>query len=243
MANEIIKRTFFGGFKREDVINYIESLQMELVEAQRRADSAEQAAEKAKRQCVQYTRLAEELEQEKEKSAALEAERDAAAAKAEEYLTMVGECDRQLAEMEEKLKALEESCADISDSEKQINGLVLDAVMYSDKITCKAKDAALAVSRDTQDTINATAQDIETIGSEIGRISLDFSDTVSRLSVKLGVLTKSISQLNSGLESDVPEEDDGQFHLGEDGLLFLDEIYLQRMKQIEQERNHGGIQD
>lgn len=232
-SDKILRKSAFGGFKREDVIDYIEKLQAQALADKRSAEESARFAEGLAARANECDRLEKMYEQATEENRELNARLEALKEKNDEYERQLYNYGENFALLEAKLSELEERCAQINDSEKQINGLVLDAVLYSDKIIGKARDAARAVSDDARQTITATADEIDSIGSEIGRISGDFSEVIARLSEKLGVLSKDINELTARF--DTPEdEEDGQFRLNENGLMLLDELYMKAKSGAEE---------
>lgn len=233
MASEkILRKSAFGGFKKTDVIDYIEKIETAKLEQSKKAAELEEMLAASQDKAVQCSQLESELKLAREKNEILEKQIEALEEKNAHHLENIKVYDEKLAALEEKLAKLEESCADISDSEKQINCLVMDAVMYSDKIIGKARDAAKAVSEDAKQSIRATTGEIDSISAQITRISGEFGGVISALSEKLGDLSKDISELTSRFEDSQDEEEEGQFRLNENGLVLLDEIYLKMKSRL-----------
>lgn len=220
MAKETLKKSFFGGFRKEDVIDYIEKIETEKEELAVRLRALEGKAEEC-------SSLESRLDDANGANERLEAENASLKKQLAESSAEVEKYGEALSAMEQRLEELQKKCEGITNSEKQISGLVMDAVMYSDRIIGKAKDAAKAVSGDACKTITETAGEIDRIGVEIGRISGDFSEVVTRLSAKLSALSTDISELTSRFEQPEGDSDEfEQFRLGEDGLVLLDEIFM-----------------
>ncbi len=248
-----MKKTPFGGFKREDVLDYVENLQNQLLESQKKQKEAESKAvdkndsneskfKELREKCEKLeaelsesenaiTKLKAEKEEIKTEKENLIREKEELVTKLDECIGKINDYDTNLASLQTKLDDLKKNCENLTDSEQQVNTLVMDAVVYSDKIIGKAKDAAKGVSEDAKQAISSTAEEIDGIGFEISKITADFGDVIARLSMKLGALSKEISELTDRFE--IPDEEDDRFYLREDGLSLLDEIYMRTRKNSE----------
>ena len=237
MASEkILRKSAFGGFKKTDVIDYIEKIETARLEQSKRAAELEGRLAEAQDAAALCDELSAELARSREEKAELEKQLEALEEKNAQNLERIRVYDENLASLEEKLAKLEESCADISDSEQQINCLVMDAVMYSDKIIGKARDAAKAVSEDAKQSIVDTTGEIDSISAQITRISGEFGSVITALSEKLGALSKNIGELTSRFDAPQDDEEEGQFRLNEDGLVLLDEIYLKMKNRLSENK-------
>ncbi len=160
--DKILKKAAFGGFKKEDVIDYIEKLQQEMVDLKREASD-----------CAAYKREADALRvqnAENEKTiASLQAENDGLKAENSslteknaaitlrlEQLTSVAEKNREdAAEAERKYEALNAEFLKITD----INAIAEEARASVSKIASDAKSAVSSARAD----ISAAADRFKTV--------------------------------------------------------------------------------
>lgn len=227
-SHDVIRTSIFGGFKKDDVIDYIEDVETKLHEADEASKSSAAEVEELRRKLAEAEAVVARFEEEKRRAESLRSETETLRLRLDERDAKIHEYDITLATLEKKLQELEESCAGLSDSEQQINGLVMDAIGYSDRIA-RANQAVIAATAAEPETDEGeSGAEIGAIGSEIGKISGDFGELIVQLSKKLSALSDDILELTSRFEAGEPTEDDGQFHLGEDGIMLIDEMYKKK---------------
>lgn len=204
------RKATFGGFHKEDVLSYIETMQAELL----------MAREKVSDQEVNVPRMRDKLEQQDVELQMLRVKcrelQEADEAKLRQMLTLMEEKDQ----MEVKLRKLESECEKVKDVEGQVGSLILDALLYSEKIIARAKEASQIVSDNTKETLRFSAQEVDGIGDDISKISLDFSDTLNSLAKKINTISSDLISVADHIESE-DEADEEQFEFDETGYPIL----------------------
>ena len=204
MNGDILFRTMpIGGFNKEDVLKYINGLQDQISDYKKEASKKDRMLQDARR-----------------RENALHAQLEDYSNKADEYFALSEEYKSRIAKNEQKIASLEKTISTIEfdfertkDVEGQIGALVIDALLYSDKIIQSAKSSASEISSDTKATIERAVNGVDEIGNDISDISENFADVIDSLSQKLNELSSSLSGAAGTL-------DDAQEKAQEDRYIF-----------------------
>ena len=98
----------------------------------------------------------------------------------EEYAKKIFALEDEVNSLNEKLNSVEVGCERAKDVEGQIGALVLDALLYSDKIIRSAKASAKGISNQTRQTIEEAASGVDEIGEDISQMSDNFGERRSQ---------------------------------------------------------------
>lgn len=135
MAKDVLFKTMtFGGFNKEDVLEYIRAQQTQLTDTQKKLKETEENAAAASKRTRELETLLSEQQTRAEEYFAL----------SEEYAKKIFALEDEVNSLNEKLNSVEVGCERAKDVEGQIGALVLDALLYSDKIIRSAKASARA---------------------------------------------------------------------------------------------------
>lgn len=221
------KSVLFGGFQKEDVLAYIQSLQTELIAASQAYTAQEQFAKSLLREKAE---LEEDIATERTRNKEGRRIND-------DYARRILALSQEKDELEIKYKNLEEDCEKLRDVEGQVSNLIMDALLYSEKIIQRAKEASGYVKQDAKQTIRSSAQEVDDIGDDISRFSVDFSDTLNNLAHKINTLSLDLSSVADKLA--LPDEDSEQFEFNEDGYPVLRAV-RQKIEEEELPRNRDA---
>ena len=139
----------------------------------------------------------------------------------EEYAKKIFALEDEVNSLNEKLNSVEVGCERAKDVEGQIGALVLDALLYSDKIIRSAKASAKGISNQTKQTIEEAASGVDEIGEDISQMSDNFGVVVASLVSKINSLSTNLSSVADKLDSQEDEIDEHQFTFGENGEVKL----------------------
>ena len=202
MAKDVLFKTMtFGGFNKEDVLEYIRAQQTQLTDTQKKLKETEESASSA----IKRTKELETLLSEQQ-------------TRVEEYSAL---SEDEVNSLNEKLNSVEVGCERAKDVEGQIGALVLDALLYSDKIIRSAKASAKGISNQTKQTIEEAASGVDEIGEDISQMSDNFGVVVASLVSKINSLSTNLSSVADKLDSQEDEIDEHQFTFGENGEVKL----------------------
>ena len=126
--------------------------------------------------------------------------------------------------LNEKLNSVEVGCERAKDVEGQIGALVLDALLYSDKIIRSAKASAKGISNQTRQTIEEAASGVDEIGEDISQMSDNFGVVVASLVSKINSLSSNLNSVADKLDTQDEEIDEHQFTFGENGEVKLPKL-------------------
>ena len=212
MAKDVLFKTMtFGGFNKEDVLEYIRAQQTQLTDTQKKLKETEESAASAIKRTKELETLLSEQQTRIEEYSAL----------SEEYAKKIFALEDEVNSLNEKLNSVEVGCERAKDVEGQIGALVLDALLYSDKIIRSAKASAKGISNQTKQTIEEAASGVDEIGEDISQMSDNFGVVVASLVSKINSLSTNLSSVADKLDSQEDEIDEHQFTSGENGEVKL----------------------
>lgn len=212
MAKDVLFKTMtFGGFNKEDVLEYIRAQQTQLTDTQKKLKETEESASSAIKRTKELETLLSEQQTRVEEYSAL----------SEEYAKKIFALEDEVNSLNEKLNSVEVGCERAKDVEGQIGALVLDALLYSDKIIRSAKASAKGISNQTKQTIEEAASGVDEIGEDISQMSDNFGVVVASLVSKINSLSTNLSSVADKLDSQEDEIDEHQFTFGENGEVKL----------------------
>lgn len=212
MAKDVLFKTMtFGGFNKEDVLEYIRAQQTQLTDTQKKLKETEESAASAIKRTKELETLLSEQQTRVEEYSAL----------SEEYAKKIFALEDEVNSLNEKLNSVEVGCERAKDVEGQIGALVLDALLYSDKIIRSAKASAKGISNQTKQTIEEAASGVDEIGEDISQMSDNFGVVVASLVSKINSLSTNLSSVADKLDSQEDEIDEHQFTFGENGEVKL----------------------
>ena len=212
MAKDVLFKTMtFGGFNKEDVLEYIRAQQTQLTDTQKKLKETEESAASAIKRTRELETLLSEQQTRVEEYSAL----------SEEYAKKIFALEDEVNSLNEKLNSVEVGCERAKDVEGQIGALVLDALLYSDKIIRSAKASAKGISNQTKQTIEEAASGVDEIGEDISQMSDNLGVVVASLVSKINSLSTNLSSVADKLDSQEDEIDEHQFTFGENGEVKL----------------------
>lgn len=194
MANDftIMKTALFGGFKKSDVLEFIEKLQRETEDVKKSLDSKRTEALELKNKIEDLENKLEELSKVKDEIS----EKDAQIKRLSEEL------EKSLAEnkvLNEKSYEFNEKSEKLRRAEKQIGAAYIDARRYSDDLVegakAKAKDIGAIASQD----IKREANEIETLLKDVDLISRKFNSSIEQLHKDVYALSSKLNSSASNL--------------------------------------------
>jgi len=188
----MIKSVLLGGFDKKEVLALIERIQSEHFDESENLKKKDEEIEAVKAKIAQYE---DRLESERKRFSALAALND-------EYCERIYNLEEQIKEQNLKFENIQEDCDRLKKVESQIGALLVDAVLYSDKMTEKAKNAATSITSDAKQALVSTAEDVGKLSVEIAQISVDFKSDITALVEKVEILSNSLSVFSARLEMD-----------------------------------------
>ncbi len=219
MESERIMRTsIFGGFRREDVLTYVEELQSQIEALKNDVSEKENSINELNdkvvdltRECSEISLLKSELE---EKDTAIEALNNENTELKEqvESLTAVS------AEYENAKKTIEENNLNIKAAEARLGAAFIDARKYSDEIVAAANDKAHETAKSISTDIQKQAGEISRLSSEVDRISSTFTKSIDELHQNIAILAQRMAAAakNLNIRQDAVFEPDFSIEIKKD---------------------------
>ena len=194
MANDftIMKTALFGGFKKSDVLEFIEKLQGETEDVKKSLDTKREEALELKNKIEELEDKIEELS----KVQAEISEKDAQIKKLSEDL------ENALAEnkaLNEKSFEFDEKSEKLRRAEKQIGAAYIDARRYSDDLVEGAKARAKDIGAIASQDIKREAIEIETLLKDVDLISRKFNSSIEQLHKDVYALSSKLNSSASNL--------------------------------------------
>ena len=144
MAQEShFRAALFGGFQKSDVLAYIEDLQNQILVLQ---GEKQQHGRELPAMSSQIEALTSELEQAR-------ARENSFFDNAEELQRQIIVLEQERDDLSKKLSNAYASQERVKDVEGQVGTLILDALLYSEKIIARAKETAQIIARRAQNSM------------------------------------------------------------------------------------------
>ena len=170
----VMKTTLFGGFKKSDVLAYVEQLQSETADIKSMLDTKREESLELKRKIDELEVKLEKLTQVNEKLSEKEKEVSELTVKLELALAENKKFSEQIADFDEKSEKLRRA-------EKQIGAAYIDARRYSDDLVDNAKAKAKDIGAIASQDVKREANEIEQLLKDVDAISKKFNSSLEQL--------------------------------------------------------------
>lgn len=170
----VMKTTLFGGFKKSDVLAYVEQLQTETADIKSMLDTKREESLELKRKIDELEVKLENLTQVNEKLSEKEKEVSELTVKLELALAENKKFSEQIAGFDEKSEKLRRA-------EKQIGAAYIDARRYSDDLVDSAKAKAKDIGAIASQDVKREANEIEQLLKDVDAISKKFNSSLEQL--------------------------------------------------------------
>lgn len=202
MENERILRTsVFGGFKKDDVLQYVEELKKEISalneEIKEKAEKLSDLTGKVDElsvACDAAKTTEEKLSKVQEENSALQAENENLR---KENLAFA----KRMATLDEEEKAIEMKAEQVRLSESQLGAAFLDARKYSDEIVTAANRKATDTQNDASDSIEAQAAEIAKLSTDVDTLSDTLTKSVAALHADITALSLKLTKAAQSLKN------------------------------------------
>ena len=170
----VMKTTLFGGFKKSDVLAYVEQLQTETAEVKDALDAKREESLELKRKIDELEIKLDNLMQVSDKLNEKEKEVSDLTVKLELALAENKKYGEKIAEYDEKSEKLRRA-------EKQIGAAYIDARRYSDDLVDSAKAKAKDIGAIASQDVKREANEIEMLLKDVDAISKKFNSSLEQL--------------------------------------------------------------
>lgn len=216
MGKDILfKTSAFGGFKKDEVMDFVQQVLGEKGELERMLLNAN----------TRNNQLASELNQMKseiENLSTVRSELAESLTKIETLTDVLQSKNSQIVELTSKLEDAENNTASkeeidnllaenealkaelekTRDMERQVGAAMLDARVHSEELIEEAKEKANNVTKAIYNAIGETAVKIDDLSAGIGEIARNFTKSVEEVELRIKVLTGDMSKTAQALISD-----------------------------------------
>ncbi len=194
MSNDItiMKTALFGGFKKSDVLAFIEHLQSETSDVKMLLDSKREEALELRQKIDELEEKLEDLNKVNEQLQIKDDQIRELTAKLDAALTENKQNNEKIAEYEEKSEKLRRA-------EKQIGAAYIDARRYSDDLVDNAKAKAKDIGAIASQDIKREANEIETLLKDVDAISRKFNTSIEQLHKDVYALSSKLNSSASNL--------------------------------------------
>ena len=170
----VMKTTLFGGFKKSDVLAYVEQLQTETADVKSSLDAKREESLELKRKIDELEIKLDSLLQVNQKLDEKEKEVSDLTVKLELALAENKKYSEKIAEYDEKSEKLRRA-------EKQIGAAYIDARRYSDDLVDSAKAKAKDIGAIASQDVKREANEIEQLLKDVDAISKKFNSSLEQL--------------------------------------------------------------
>lgn len=193
-SERILRTSVFGGFRREDVLQYVEELKGEIAtlsgklqaqnaqisELGETVDELSDRCAKAKETEERLAGTVADLEKSEAENTALKAENEALTAR-------FAAIDTEKSEMHRKAE-------EIRASEAQLGAAFLDARKYSDEIVTAANKKANETALDASDSIAKQATEVARLSSDVDALAETLTKSIADLHANIAALSVKLSK-------------------------------------------------
>jgi hypothetical protein len=192
----ILKKSLFGGFNKKDVLALIEKIQTDHIDDSEALKNKDLELEAIKDEAA---KLEDRLEAEKKRFSALASLND-------DYCERIYELEEEIRTQSAEIEGIKEDFGRLKKVESQIGSLLVDAVLYSDRVTERAKSTADSITSNAKQSLSSTAIDVCKLSQDIAKVSAEFSSEISVVVNKVDALSKTLNELTQTFISKVEEE-------------------------------------
>lgn len=200
-SEKIFRTSVFGGFKRNDVLSYVdelknemESLKSEMTDKDVEIGTLNEKTDALSEQCESLRAFQDKYEQQEKIVELLQADKNELRQKIAELQSVVdtyAKAQSGLREKEEKIKT----------AESQLGAAFLDARKYSDEIVSAANHKALEISDKVSGDISTQANAITKLSAEVDSIAQQFSKSIEELHSNITALARKMAVSASELSN------------------------------------------
>lgn len=200
-SERILRTSVFGGFRRNDVLEYVEELKGEIAELSKMfdeqntmiselsemVDTLTDECERAKETEEKLTETSTALESAQAENAALKSENEA-------LNERFSKIDAEKFEMSKKAE-------EIRASEAQLGAAFLDARKYSDEIVTAANKKASETSLDASESIAQQATEVARLSSDVDALAATLTKSIDELHANIAALSVKLSKSAQALSA------------------------------------------
>ena len=233
----VLKKALIGGFKKKDVLSLIEKIQTDRIDDSEALKNKDLELEAIK---DEVAKLEDRLEVEKKRFTALASLND-------DYCERIYDLEEEIRTQSAEIEGIKEDFGRLKKVESQIGTLLVDAVLYSDRVTERAKTTADNITSNAKQSLSSTAIDVCRLSQDIAKVSAEFSSEISLVLNKVDALSKTLNELTQTFISKVEEENFERYDaslvvesfLAEDENAEIDENVPDEIAEYDLQENDG----
>lgn len=190
MDEKIMRTSVFGGFKKEDVLSYVEALQKQIEELKADISQKEDAISELDAKVCELSAQCEELVEVKAELNERNTEIEAVKNENVEINSKLTELTAIAEEYNNAKQKFERNNNELKAAETRLGAAFLDARKYSDEIVAAANEKAHSTSKAISDDITKQAGEISHLSQEVERLSISFANSMDELRANITVLSQ-----------------------------------------------------
>ena len=213
-SEKILKKSTFGGFKKEGVLNYIEELQAEILSLKKELNNSKDNLKEidelkkiiqnneAETSALQNENIDLKAENEELKSINKSYSEDLVKARIsiKELEAKIGVYENKFSEIEKKFSEIESAYANKSvESDNKATVMMQDAVSYSEKIILKANETAKANITKADIAVKKALSEIAVAAQKIKSTRSEYDASISTVEKSIENLSVAISEISTNL--------------------------------------------
>lgn len=189
-SEKIMRTSVFGGFKKEDVISYVEELKKEIEALKSDVEKKDEKIGELNSRVVELTDDCAQLEELKNEISEKTEKIEALQEKNTEITSRVEELSAVSEEYSKAKSVIERNNKEIEAAQARLGAAFLDARKYSENIVAAANEKAHTASKTISEDISKQASEISRLSSEVDKISAIFTKSVDELHANISVLAQ-----------------------------------------------------
>lgn len=188
----IMKTALFGGFKKSDVLSYIENLQNNTADLTSELD-------KKRSEALELRNKIDDLEEKVSALSEISKKIDEKDALISELEAKLKNANNESAQYRERLFEYQDKSERLARAEKQIGAAYIDARRYSDEIIDNAKSKAKDIGALASQDVKRQANDIEQLLRDVDAVSKKFNSSLEQLHKDVYALSTKLNTSASNL--------------------------------------------
>lgn len=198
-SERILRTSIFGGFKREDVLKYVEELKTQIADLNAELQEKGAAVQTLTEKVDELSAVCEQAKETEKKLDETNAALQSAVAESANVQAENEALKRQVSTLDEKKAFLEKKSEEVRASEAQLGAAFLDARKYSDEIVNAANKKASETQTEASDNIAKQASEVARLSSDVDALAASFTKSIESLHADISALSAKLSKAAQAL--------------------------------------------
>lgn len=185
-----MRTSIFGGFKKEDVLSFVEELQKQLEDLKSEVASKQEAVSELEDKVIELSFQCDEIDSLKSELEEKNNEIDSVREENSELNKRIAELVAVKEEYDGEKQKFQKNNIELKAAETRLGAAFLDARKYSDEIVAAANEKAHNTTKAISDDISKQASEISHLSQDVEKLSASFANSMNELQANITVLSQ-----------------------------------------------------